>query len=94
MDEFRLLKLMEECGEVVQIGSKFLAFLAYGPESVNPEKPDKNNTELLIEEIGDLLYQLKLCDLECDPTLMLKIHKRAEEKLNSALAKQYNRVTI
>lgn len=91
MDQFRLLKLMEECGEVVQIGSKFVA---YGPESVNPEKPDKNNTELLIEEIGDLLYQLKLCDLECDPTLMLKIHKRAEEKLNSAVAKRYNKVTM
>lgn len=81
---------MEECGEVVQIASKFLA---YGPESVNPEKPDKNNTELLVEEIGDLMYQLKLME-RSNPEFMVKVHARAKNKLQSAEAKLYNKVTM
>jgi len=47
-----LLKLEQECSEVIQISTKIQL---YGATSYNPEDPNKTtNLELLIGELGDV----------------------------------------
>lgn len=52
-----LIKLQEECGEVIQIVSKTLLF---GPDGWHPDDPAKKNHQLLEEEVGDVLAMIDL----------------------------------
>jgi NTP pyrophosphatase (non-canonical NTP hydrolase) len=51
-----LIKIAEECGEVVQIACKSHR---YGLEHTKPSK-GTSNKELLIEELGDVLAYIKV----------------------------------
>ncbi len=53
--ELELHKLTEECGELIQICMKVLT---WGKDSYSP-KNEAYNTELMIEEMGDVLCHLK-----------------------------------
>lgn len=60
LDEFTinvLMKLQEECAEVIQITSKLLFF---GPNNWHPDDPNKTNTNLLEQELGDVLAMMDL----------------------------------
>lgn len=60
LDEFTtdvLIKLQEECGEVIQIISKTLFF---GPEGWHPDDPSKKNYQLMEEELGDVMAMIDL----------------------------------
>lgn len=56
--EYLLTKLMEECGEVVRIASKYQRF---GRDSYNPNDNDPETNETsLINELGDLIAVMEL----------------------------------
>ena len=53
----RLAILVEECGEVVQIGMKVLR---HGYQNYHPEDPEKqSNRMLLADELGHVIYAMK-----------------------------------
>lgn len=61
-EQERLVKLLEECGEIIHIGSKILR---HGYNSYNPDgaAEDLNNKELLEIEVADVLAAVeKLVD--------------------------------
>lgn len=54
----RLAILSEECSEVIKIINKTLR---HGEDSCHPDDLTKNNKILLSEELGDLMYAIRLC---------------------------------
>lgn len=63
-EQERLAILVEECGEVVQIGCKILR---HGYESFNPTIPNPDtNREALEKELGHVLYILFTMVDRCD----------------------------
>ena len=53
----QLLKLMEECGEVVQISLKYIE---HGPDSASPFDPERTSNKILLSrELGDILAVLE-----------------------------------
>ena len=74
-----LVKLAEECGELIQICSKTIY---YGKDSRSPKKKDSvTNRELLIEEMGDVLALIKIITNDTDLGIsMADIKKRRDEK--------------
>lgn len=54
--DYNLVKLSEECGELIQIASKSLIF---GVDSKNPNTGEANR-DLLKVEIGDVLASIQL----------------------------------
>lgn len=74
-----LIKLAEECGEVVQIACKSFR---YGLDNLKPGKTGTNR-ELLIEELGDIIAYMKILVLDTDAGITESdIAKRCEEKYN------------
>ena len=60
----RLAILVEECGEVVQIGMKILR---HGYQNHHPEDPEKqSNRMLLAGELGHVIYAIKTMIKEKD----------------------------
>lgn len=57
----RLAMLIEEAGEIVQIGCKILR---HGYESSHPETPDVTNRQLLAAEFNDLLAVAMMMELD------------------------------
>lgn len=56
--EYLLTKLMEECGEIIRIASKYQRF---GRDSYNPNMPPgETNEESLVGELGDLIAVMEL----------------------------------
>jgi hypothetical protein len=53
----RLALLVEECGEVVQIGMKIMR---HGYDSAHPEHPEIDNRGLLEKEIGHVIHAVHL----------------------------------
>ena len=51
--------LQEECAETIQAASKIKRF---GLRSHNPYAPEKNNTVLLEDEIGDTILLIKILE--------------------------------
>ena len=72
-----LVKIAEECGEVVQIACKSFR---YGLANLKPGKSGTNR-ELLIEELGDVVAYMRLLieDTDCGITES-DIAERCEEK--------------
>lgn len=55
---YSLIKIAEECGEVVQMCSKCIF---YGIDNVSPKGGNtRTNRDKLIEELGDVLANIKL----------------------------------
>jgi NTP pyrophosphatase (non-canonical NTP hydrolase) len=79
MSNMGLTKLMEECGEVIQVAAKIIAY----PDGVHPDGGGRLETRLE-DELGDLLAiitfvtnKLKLSDHD--------IQSRANSKFNNFL---------
>ena len=56
-DEYYLIQLAEECSEVQK---NIMKALRFGLEDCNPKRPDKNNVELIEEELIDLEVAIDL----------------------------------
>lgn len=63
-----LIKLIEECGELIQISSQRFT------------KPNNYSVKHLVEEMGDVLAQIRLFQLN-NPDLTKKIQERANFKI-------------
>lgn len=74
-----LLKIAEECGELTQMCFKCIF---YGMDNTSPKNGNtKTNREKLIEEIGDLMANVKLLIDDTDAGITFKaIYDRAVAK--------------
>jgi NTP pyrophosphatase (non-canonical NTP hydrolase) len=78
----RLIKLMEECAEVIHISAKILI---YGYDEVNVKKPNGPTNKVRLEkEIGDVVFWTGMLALHNDINLAVS-EKHSEKKIDKAM---------
>jgi hypothetical protein len=85
----RLVKLIEECSEVIKVACKIQL---HGYASVNPYEPEKgNNLQLLIEEMGDYdaIMHLMILNGDIDAKAIHERHQWKYSVLPQSLKEQH-----
>lgn len=79
IQEYLLIKLNEECGEIVQASSKALVF---GADDIYQKKPELGTcTDRLVDEINDLLGVVAmLVEIKVIPETWYNVRKQLDKQ--------------